>query len=64
MAAGAVHTPAILQVSGVGPKWFSDAIGVTSQIDIDGVGYNFQDHPMYYTNFQCTTTVSSEGDIC
>lgn len=50
MAAGAVHTPKILQCSGIGPKKVLEAAGIKSIIDLPGVGQNFQDHPTLVTN--------------
>ncbi len=45
LSAGAVHTPAILQRSGVGPSDWLDEIGVDVRLDLP-VGQNFQDHPL------------------
>ncbi|KAF6819345.1 Pyranose dehydrogenase 1-like protein 3 [Colletotrichum sojae] len=45
LAAGAIHTPQILQRSGVGPKSLLDAAGIDVVVDLPGVGQNFQDHP-------------------
>ncbi|KAI8210293.1 Dehydrogenase xptC [Colletotrichum sp. SAR 10_76] len=44
IAAGAVHTPQILQLSGIGPKPLLDKAGIPVLLDIPGVGQNFQDH--------------------
>ncbi|KAK6844172.1 hypothetical protein PG995_014282 [Apiospora arundinis] len=44
MAAGAVHTPKLLQLSGVGPKKVLDAACIKTLVDLPGVGQNFQDH--------------------
>ncbi|GKU10128.1 choline dehydrogenase [Fusarium langsethiae] len=44
MAAGAVHTPQILQLSGIGPKKLLQAAGIETLVDLPGVGENFQDH--------------------
>ncbi|CAO2655175.1 Nn.00g102390.m01.CDS01 [Neocucurbitaria sp. VM-36] len=48
LAAGAVNTPRLLQLSGVGPKAVLEAAGIKVKFEHDGVGANFQDHP--YTN--------------
>ncbi|KAK3317732.1 GMC oxidoreductase-like protein [Cercophora scortea] len=45
LAAGTIHTPQILQASGVGPKDILEAAGVPVVVDLPGVGSNFQDHP-------------------
>lgn len=46
LAAGAVHSPQILQLSGIGPKKLLDTAGIDTVVDLPGVGQNFQDHPM------------------
>ncbi|KAF1955813.1 alcohol oxidase [Byssothecium circinans] len=48
LAAGGVHTPQILQISGIGPKKILEAAKIDVKIDSPGVGYNFQDHPQAY----------------
>jgi choline dehydrogenase len=45
MAAGSIHTPQILQASGVGPKQLLQKAGVPLVVDSPGVGSNFQDQP-------------------
>lgn len=45
LAAGAVNTPKLLQLSGIGPKSILEAAGVKVKLAHDGVGSNFQDHP-------------------
>ncbi|KAL3480888.1 hypothetical protein BJX99DRAFT_272582 [Aspergillus californicus] len=48
MAAGAVHTPKILQLSGIGSSSVLHSLGVQQVINLPGVGENFQDHPVIY----------------
>ena len=45
LCAGAVHSPAVLMRSGIGPAEVLEAAGVTCVVDLDGVGQNLQDHP-------------------
>ncbi|CUS12576.1 unnamed protein product [Tuber aestivum] len=45
ISAGAVHTPQILQLSGIGQKSLLEKLGIPVLIDLPGVGQNFQDHP-------------------
>ena len=45
LSAGAVHSPAILMRSGIGPGAVLDAAGVKQVVDLAGVGQNVQDHP-------------------
>jgi choline dehydrogenase len=44
LAAGAVGTPQILQLSGIGPAAVLHAHGVTPRVELPGVGENLQDH--------------------
>jgi choline dehydrogenase len=46
LAAGGVHSPQILQLSGIGPKKLLDSAGIETVVNLPGVGQNFQDHPM------------------
>ncbi|KAF2006843.1 GMC oxidoreductase [Amniculicola lignicola CBS 123094] len=45
LAAGAIFTPQLLQLSGIGPKAALTAAGVKVKKDAPAVGANFQDHP-------------------
>lgn len=58
LAAGAVHTPQILQLSGIGPASVLEAAGVDVLLDLPGVGANFQDHPVAYMSFNLTADES------
>ncbi|KAM7198415.1 hypothetical protein V8F20_006176 [Naviculisporaceae sp. PSN 640] len=44
LSAGALHTPTILQRSGIGPASFLRAAGIPVVLDLPGVGSNLQDH--------------------
>ncbi|KAF2749668.1 GMC oxidoreductase [Sporormia fimetaria CBS 119925] len=57
LAAGAVHTPQLLQLSGIGPKSVLSAAGVTTKVDLEGVGQNLQDHPFFPMAHQFTSNV-------
>jgi len=45
LAAGAVHTPQILQLSGIGPREVLEEVGIEVVADLPGVGQNFHDQP-------------------
>ncbi|KAK1450962.1 glucose oxidase [Colletotrichum cuscutae] len=57
LATGSIHTPQILQRSGVGGRALLEAAGIDVIVDLPGVGQNFQDHPVgagatfTFTNF-------------
>ncbi|KAF2762311.1 alcohol oxidase [Pseudovirgaria hyperparasitica] len=44
LAAGTVHTPQILQLSGIGPEALLEEANITAKVNLPGVGMNFQDH--------------------
>lgn len=45
LCAGAIQSPQILMLSGIGPKAHLQATGIPTQHDLPGVGRNFHDHP-------------------
>jgi choline dehydrogenase-like flavoprotein len=45
LAAGAVFTPQLLQLSGIGPRDVLQAAGIRVKKDLSAVGANMQDHP-------------------
>ncbi|KAK0712144.1 GMC oxidoreductase-domain-containing protein [Apiosordaria backusii] len=68
LAAGAIISPALLQVSGIGPTPILEELGVPVQIDLPGVGQNLQDHGMVgafynYTRPGLFTANNLTGDI-
>ncbi|KAK0667902.1 oxygen-dependent choline dehydrogenase [Cercophora samala] len=52
LAAGALHTPQILQLSGIGPRKILEALNITVVEDLAGVGANYQDHPSFRLSFR------------
>ncbi|KAI0189467.1 GMC oxidoreductase [Astrocystis sublimbata] len=50
VAAGAIHSPQLLQQSGIGPSVLLEAAGIEAVVDLPGVGQNFQDHPMVFAS--------------
>lgn len=53
LAAGAIHSPQILQLSGVGNEDLLKSLEIKTIVDLPGVGKNFQDHPTFYPVFKC-----------
>jgi choline dehydrogenase-like flavoprotein len=54
LAAGAVHTPQLLELSGIGQPSILQAQGITVLENLPGVGNNLQDHPLIHLNYPCT----------
>jgi choline dehydrogenase-like flavoprotein len=46
LAAGAIASPQLLQLSGIGPADHLRSVGVDVEVDAPGVGANLQDHPV------------------
>src|SRR5699024_12854025 len=44
LAGGAINTPQLLQLSGVGDKEHLESLGIDTVVDLPGVGENLQDH--------------------
>lgn len=44
LAAGALESPKLLMLSGVGPKQDLKAVGIKTRVALEGVGKNLQDH--------------------
>ncbi|KAJ4400464.1 hypothetical protein N0V85_005753 [Neurospora sp. IMI 360204] len=55
LAAGALHTPQILQRSGIGPASLLQKANIPVLVDLPGVGSNMQDHPQVTMIFNYTT---------
>lgn len=53
LAAGAVHSPQILQLSGIGDRKLLESLEIEIIVDLPGVGRNFQDHPTLYAAWNC-----------
>ncbi|HZC11478.1 MAG TPA: GMC oxidoreductase, partial [Mycobacterium sp.] len=48
LCAGAIHTPRLLLLSGIGPQEDLEQLGIGTVIDLPGVGQNLQDHVMLH----------------
>jgi len=55
---GAINSPQLLQLSGIGPAEVLRQAGVEPVVDLPGVGENLQDHLEVYVQYACTEPVS------
>ncbi|KAH8889126.1 alcohol oxidase [Thozetella sp. PMI_491] len=62
IAAGTIHTPQILQGSGIGPKKLLKDAGIDLVADLPGVGSNFQDHTFQVGAFFQLTNFTADPD--
>ncbi|GIU97991.1 MAG: choline dehydrogenase [Actinomycetota bacterium] len=58
LCGGAINSPQVLQVSGVGPADHLRSLGIEVVADLPGVGSNLQDHLEVYVQYACTQPVS------
>lgn len=52
LAAGALNTPQILLLSGIGPKEELDKVNIKQVHDLPGVGRNLQNHVAFYMGYK------------
>ena len=62
LSGGAVNSPKLLLLSGIGPADELQALGIDVVYDLPGVGKNFQDHMDVYIAAECSQPVSYNGE--
>ncbi|HEV7647843.1 MAG TPA: choline dehydrogenase [Actinophytocola sp.] len=60
LCGGAINSPQLLQLSGVGDAADLRALGIDVVADLPGVGQNLQDHLEVYIQYACTQPVSMQ----
>ncbi|MHB8506816.1 MAG: GMC oxidoreductase, partial [Acidimicrobiales bacterium] len=60
LCGGAINSPQVLQVSGVGPAALLRGLGIDVVADLAGVGEHLQDHLEVYVQHACTQPVSMQ----
>ena len=63
LAAGALQSPQLLQLSGVGPPALLQAHGVAVVHPLEGVGENLQDHLQARVIFRCTQPITTNDAL-
>ncbi|MDE0111729.1 MAG: choline dehydrogenase [Albidovulum sp.] len=58
LSAGAVGTPQLLMLSGIGPGEQLRSLGIDVVADLPGVGQNLNDHPDFVLKYKCLKPVS------
>lgn len=63
LSGGAINSPQLLQLSGVGPANLLEQHGIGVVADICGVGQNLQDHLEVYIQYACKEPVSMQPNL-
>jgi choline dehydrogenase len=63
VATGAMQSPQLLQLSGVGPPGLLQTLGVPVVHALEGVGQNLQDHLQVRTIFRCTKPITTNDTL-
>jgi len=58
ICAGAIGSPQLLMLSGIGPAEHLRALDIPVLCDLPGVGANLQDHPALPVAYECTQAIS------
>jgi choline dehydrogenase len=61
LSAGAIGSPHLLLLSGVGPRHELESLGIDVAAELDGVGENLQDHLAVILPYSCTQPVTLAG---
>ena len=63
LAAGALQSPQLLQLSGIGPARLLRNFGIDMVADLPGVGENLQDHLQLRLIYKCTKPITTNDDL-
>ncbi|HEX4511221.1 MAG TPA: choline dehydrogenase [Burkholderiaceae bacterium] len=63
LCAGAIQSPQLLQLSGIGPASLLQRHGVPVVHDLPGVGENLQDHLQFRLGFECTKPITTNDQL-
>lgn len=63
LAAGALQSPQLLQLSGIGPAEHLRSLGIEVALDLPGVGENLQDHLQMRLIYECTRPITTNDQL-
>ncbi len=63
ISAGAIGSPQLLQLSGIGAKDFLESRGIEVVSDVPGVGENLQDHFKVRLVYRCNRPITTNDDL-
>ena len=63
LSAGAIQSPQLLQLSGIGPAGLLSSLGIPVVADLPGVGENLQDHLALRLIYKCTKPITTNDAL-
>ena len=63
LCGGAINTPQVLQLSGIGPSALLNRLGIPVVKDLPGVGQNLQDHLEVYIQHACKKPITMNPNL-
>ncbi len=63
LAAGAIQSPQLLQLSGIGPRALLERHGFALHVDAPEVGENLQDHLQIRLGYECTQHITTNDQL-
>jgi choline dehydrogenase len=63
LSAGAIQSPQLLQLSGIGPAPLLEPLGIPVLVDLPGVGENLQDHLQLRVMYKCTKPITTNDEL-
>ena len=63
LCGGAINTPQVLQLSGIGPSELLNRLGIPVVKDLPGVGQNLQDHLEVYIQHACKKPITMNPNL-
>jgi choline dehydrogenase len=63
LCAGAIQSPQLLQLSGIGPAELLNRHGIPLLVDAPGVGENLQDHLQVRLMYKCSQPITTNDDL-
>jgi choline dehydrogenase len=63
LSAGAIQSPQLLQLSGIGPVRLLSSLGIPVVADLPGVGENLQDHLALRLVYKCTKPITTNDAL-
>lgn len=63
LSAGAIQSPQLLQLSGIGPAALSQSLGIPVVHDLPGVGENLQDHLQIRLGYECSQPITTNDQL-